>query len=253
MKLTSLPVERVWNHRLQIGHSTVGIANCNQTKINSNVRVPPSGVRGLISILCLFVTATFAQNPAYTKAMTDLVAEIQSTRFGIPLQPVANKMERIAAAEKAEWLPNYWVAYCYMQDSYAEKEDDKRDLLLDKADVYLEKADKLTPKNEEVEILRANLANARMAVKPAVRWMTYGGKVESALEKAKKISPNNPRIALLEAQGIFYTPEMFGGGKEKAKPVFDKAVALFATFKPASAMHPTWGLPTAQWMLSQIK
>lgn len=208
----------------------------------------------LITISLAFTIASaFAQNPTYTKAMEGLVAEIQSTRFGTILQPVANKMERIAATEKTEWLPNYWVAYCYMQDSYVEKDDDKRDLLLDKADTYLEKAAKLTQNNDEVEVLRANLANARMAVKPTTRWMTYGGKVENALEAAKKISPKNPRIALLEAQGIFYKPEMFGGGQEKAKPVFDKAVAQFAAFKPASAMHPNWGLPTAKWMLSQIK
>lgn len=213
---------------------------------------PPLGVRGL-TFLLLFSATTFAQNPAYEKAITGLVAEIQRTQFGVFLQPIANKMERIAATEKTEWLPNYWVAYCYMQDSYAEKEDDKRDLLLDKADVYLEKADKLAKNEAEVEILRANLANARMAVKPAIRWMTYGGKVESAMNAAKKISPQNPRIALLEAQGVFYTPEMFGGGKEKAKPIFDKAVAQFATFKPMSDMHPSWGLPTAQWMLSKIK
>ena len=223
-----------------------------------NFLVPPSGrqpllVRGLLFLIALTTLDSFAQNPAYEKAMMGLVTEIQSTRFGSTLQPAANKMERVAATEKTEWLPNYWVAYCYMQDSYVEKDDDKRDLLLDKADVFIEKAAKLTQNNDEVEILRANLANARMAVKPSFRWMTYGSKVENALEAAKKISPKNPRIALLEAQGIFYTPEMFGGGHEKSKPLFDKAIAQFATFKPASAIHPNWGLPTAKWMLLQIK
>jgi hypothetical protein len=206
-----------------------------------------------ISFLLAFSAATFAQNPAYTKAMEGLVTEIQNTRFGTILQPVANKMERIAAAEKAEWLPNYWVAYCYMQDSYTEKDDEKRDLLLDKADSYLENADKLVQNNDEVEVLRANLANARMAINPSIRWMKYGSRVEKAIENAKKINAENPRITLLEAQGIYYKPAAFGGGKEKSKPVFEKAVAQFATFKPTSAMAPNWGEVTAKWTLSQIK
>ena len=206
----------------------------------------------VISILILKVSVLSAQNPNYVKAMEGLVSEIQNTRFGTTLLPQANKMERIAAAEKAEWLPNYWVSYCYMMESYVEKDDDKRDLLLDKADVFVANIEKMKVTNDETEVLKANIANARMAVSPSIRWMKYGSVVEKALENAKKINPKNPRITLLEAQGVFYTPEMFGGGKAKAKPVFEKAMQQLSTFKPVSAMYPTWGESTAKWTLSQI-
>ena len=206
----------------------------------------------IISILILKVSVLSAQNPNYIKAMEGLVAEIQSVRFGTTLQPQANKMERIAATEKAEWLPSYWVSYCYLIESYVEKDDDKRDLLLDKADVFVANIEKMKVTNDETEVLKANIANARMAVSPSIRWMKYGSVVEKALENAKKINPKNPRITLLEAQGIFYTPEMFGGGKTKAKPIFEKAIEQFATFKPLSVMYPSWGEPTAKWTLSKI-
>ena len=205
----------------------------------------------IISMLLLSFSNLFAQNPAYTKAMEGLVAEIQGTQFGTSLQASANKMERIAATEKTEWLPNYWVAYCYMMDSYSEKDDDKKDLLLDKADVFVEKIEKLNPKSEEVEILKANIANARMAVSPSIRWMTYGGKVSKAIGAAQKINAENPRIALLEGQGLFYTPAMFGGGKDKAKPVLEKAMQQFAKFKPVSNLYPNWGESTVKWLLSK--
>ncbi len=205
----------------------------------------------IISIIIFSFSNLKAQNPAYFKAMESLVTEIQNAKFGSPLQLLANKMERIATTEKTEWLPNYWVAYCYMMDSYAEKDDDKKDQLLDKADTYLEKMDKLVKNNEEVEIMRANIANARIAVSPSFRWMKYGSKIDKALASAKKLNAQNPRISLLEAQGIFYTPAMFGGGKDKSKPVLEKAIEQFAKFKPVSTIHPNWGLPTAKWMLSQ--
>jgi hypothetical protein len=211
--------------------------------------------RILLTIIMLtFIFAkSNAQNPAYTKAMEGLVSEIQNTQFGSPLQASANKMERIATTEKTEWLPNYWVAYCCMIDSYSEQDAGKKDQLLDKADTYLSNVDKLVKDNDEVEVLRANLASARMAVNPQDRWMKYGGMVQKALGTAKKINPENPRIALLEGQGIFFTPENFGGGKAKAKPVLEKSMEQFAKFKPASSIHPIWGEPTAKWMLSQIE
>jgi hypothetical protein len=202
--------------------------------------------------LLMKMSVLFAQNPIYTKAMEGLVTEIQTAQFGTPLQPLANKMERIAATEKAEWLPNYWVAYCYLMDSYSEQDAGKKDQLLDKADTYLANVDKLVKDNDEVEVLRANLASARMAVNPQDRWMKYGGMVQKALGTAKKLNPENPRIALLEGQGIFFTPENFGGGKAKAKPVLDKSMEQFSKFKPVSNIHPNWGDMTAKWMLSQI-
>jgi hypothetical protein len=206
----------------------------------------------MISVgLLMKMSVMFAQNPNYTKAMEGLVTEIQSTQFGTPLQPLANKMERIAATEKTEWLPNYWVAYCYLMDCYAETDVTKKDMLLDKADIFLDRAEDLTKNNDEIEVLKANLASGRMTVNPADRWQKYGEIVVTALNNAKKINPENPRIALLEAQGIFYTPEAYGGGKEKSKPIFEKSIQQFSKFKPASNIQPNWGEIVAKWMLSQ--
>jgi hypothetical protein len=207
----------------------------------------------IISMMTFISSKSNAQNHAYIKAMEGLVNEIQNAKFGSSLQPFANKMERIAATEKTEWLPNYWVAYCYLMDSYSEKDDDKKDQLLDNADTYLEKIDKLVKDHDEVEIMRANIANARIAVSPSFRWMKYGSKIDKSLNFAKKLNPQNPRISLLEAQGIFYKPAMFGGGKAKSKPILEKSIELFAKFKPASSILPNWGEMTAKWMLSQIE
>lgn len=204
-----------------------------------------------VAVLIVTSSSIFAQNPNYLKAMESIVSEIQNTQFGVPLQSHANKMERIASAENTEWLPNYWVAYCYLIDSYSETDGEKKDLILDKADQFLANADNKNQKEEELEILRANLASARMSVSPQDRWQKYGQLSAKALSDAKKMNAKNPRIALLEAQGIFYTPEAFGGGKEKAKGIFDKALSQFGVYKVKSNIHPNWGENTAKYMLSQ--
>jgi hypothetical protein len=63
-----------------------------------------------------------------------------------------------------------------------------------------------------------------MIVDPQSRWSTYGQEGAGYLNKAKQLNPNNPRLYYLEGAGIFGTPEQFGGGKTKAKPVLQKAV-----------------------------
>jgi hypothetical protein len=61
------------------------------------------------------------------------------------------------------------------------------------------------------------------------------------IAKAKKINPENPRIFFLEGQGPFYKPKMFGGGKNKAQPYFEKAKELFAKEDKTSLLKPHWG------------
>ena len=205
-----------------------------------------------ISLLAVTFTETFAQNPAYLGAMEEAVAQVQSARFGTDLSENANKFERIAMAETREWLPNYWAAYCFMMNSYAEKNAEKKDILLEKAEKLIANAEKLMPNNDEIEVLKANIANARMAVSPQDRWEQYGAISGKALQAANKLNPENPRAKLLEAQGVFYTPEAFGGGKQKAKPLFENAIEKFSKFKPTSSIMPNWGEMTAKWTLSQI-
>jgi hypothetical protein len=96
-------------------------------------------------------------------------------------------------------------------------------------------------------------ATMRMLVDPQSRYMQYGTKMSEALAIAKKIDPNNPRVYLLEGQGLFGTPPQFGGGKDKAKVVFEKSLALFEVQKPETTIHPKWGKSTAEAMLARSK
>ena len=206
-----------------------------------------------ISFLSLIFVHAFAQKAEYVSAMENainLLSEFENTdntKQGI------SQLERIAAAEPNEWLPNYWAAYGLANLTYAETDADKKDLLLDKADKLLAAAEKMQPKNDEIEVLKAYLAGARMAVAPQDRWQKYGGAVATGLKNATQLNPENPRAKLLEAQGIFYTPEAYGGGKKKSIPMFEEALQKFSKFKPASSIAPSWGERAAQWLLSEAK
>lgn len=134
--------------------------------------------------------------------------------------------------------------------TYAAKSD-MIDTYCDKADAFLNKADSISPNNSEIYAMKAQVASARISVNPMTRGQKFGALAAELREKSKKLDPTNPRPYYLEGTALFYTPAMFGGGKDKAKPSLEKALAMYETFKPASSIHPAWGKGNTQYFLKK--
>ncbi|MGV3557450.1 hypothetical protein [Larkinella arboricola] len=203
----------------------------------------------MMAVLVFF--QAYAQNEKYTKAMEDAITSLTYTSPMPELQQTAGQFERIANAETAEWLPAYWASYTYMMLSFKETDNGRKDAMLDKANEFYKKIAGQQADNDELMVLAAALASARLAVDGENRWQEYVPVFQANLDKAKQKNPTNPRIYLLEGQSLYYTPEQFGGGKTVACPLLKQAAEKFATFKPASTIHPNWGLDTNQYLLSQ--
>ena len=93
----------------------------------------------------------------------------------------------------------------------------------------------------------------KMMVNPMERWQTEGQAAQQALGEAKKLDPENPRITLLEAEDLYFTPEQFGGSKEKGIELFKKALEQFKTYKLKGNLDPNWGQGEASYFISQAK
>jgi hypothetical protein len=207
-----------------------------------------------ILMTSLLGTAVFAQSDKFVKAMEALVPAVDTTHSLEALADLANSFERIANAEKTQWLPYYYAAFCYISKAnmlYVEQKNDQIDPLMDKAEPLLAKAEELQKDNSEIYCLKKMFNTGKMMADPMNRFMTYGPAAAEALETAKKLNPENPRVYLLEGQDKFYTPEQYGGSKEDAKKLFDEAMKKFESFKPESTIHPAWGLPQLKFMMSQ--
>ena len=196
----------------------------------------------LTSIAFVSISICAMAQSNYEKTMTSLVEQIEA----VPVMqesymPIANKMERVANAEADKWEAAYWMSYMYTIESFLKPSSAEKDAVLDIAQGYLDKAEKLSPNNDEIEVMKAQLATAKLSVDPQSRYMTYGAKFNDALEKAEKINPANPRTHYLRGTTLFYTPEGFGGGKEKALAEFKVAMEKFDNFKPKTAYMPKWG------------
>lgn len=210
----------------------------------------------------LLASFSFAQmQDKFLKAMEANIAILDTTKTADGYIDLANAFERIADAEKNQWLAYYYAAYCSASagtlvgtggDMMAAKAD-KTDPYADKADKLISKADELMKNNSEIYIVKKMIATLRMLGDPMNRYMTYGPEAQAMLDEAKKLNPDNPRVYILEGQDKYYTPEQFGGSKEEAKTLFEKAQKLFETFKPESSIHPNWGKGQLDYLLSQYK
>jgi len=194
----------------------------------------------LLSILLISALSTQAQeDDKFTRTMKSILSYLDTAQTKSTYQKSANKLERIAEAEKDEWLAYYWAAYCNVMLMNYEEDQDKGKQLLDKTDVFLLKADSLSPNNSEIYVLRGWWYSSQMRFGGSP--MKYGPLSGQAMDKAIELDGNNPRAYTMKAIGVFYTPSAFGGGKDKAKPIFETALKKFETFLPASEIHPDWG------------
>ncbi len=202
---------------------------------------------------------SFAQSEKYLATMQGKVVAADTTRNAEALKALSATFERIADAEKTQWLPYYYAALTTVNSGYMLTGGqmggmaDKLDPIADKAEALINKAEALSKENSEIFVVKKMIASLRMMADPMARYMQYGPVAQEALETARKLNPENPRTYLLEGQDKFYTPEQFGGSKTEAKKLFEMALAKYDTFKPASEIDANWGKGTTQYFLGQIK
>ncbi len=198
-------------------------------------------------------TQGFAQSEKFTKAMTAAIAQWDSAKTADDMLSVSATFERIAEAEKTQWLPYYYASLGQVLYAFMKNDMSNNDAYASKAEALLTKADGLQPDNSEISCVKSMIATMRMLVNPQARWQQYGATIQTELENAKKQDPANPRPYYLQGQNLRNTPEQFGGGCNSAKPLLEEAVKKFEAFKPASAIAPSWGKAQAEKVLATCK
>ncbi|MEJ7683801.1 MAG: hypothetical protein WKG06_39265 [Segetibacter sp.] len=163
---------------------------------------------------------------------------------------VSSSFERIGDTEKTQWLPYYYAGLALIRVGWMDQKIDK-DRNAEQVKALCIKAEAVG-KNAEIYSIRNMAATQQMLVNPQERWQTYGQEAAAALQQGMQSDPNNPRLYYLQGMSLFNTPEQFGGGKAKAKPVFEKAVALFKAEK-VKPLYPNWGQKIAEEQLAKCQ
>jgi hypothetical protein len=209
-------------------------------------------------IISLLLTVSFLSNGhaqgSYPEYMAKILSQVKPNASADDLISSVNNFERVANSTKEEWLPNYYCALFTATAGFQQKDPAKIDEMADKADGFISKAIAVAgEENSELLTVQAMIVNLRIMADPMSRGMKMSMQSAGLLQKAKQADPTNPRPWLLEGQSKLYTPEAFGGGKQAAKPIFEKAAALFKEFKPKSEIMPNWGNEQMTGLLEQCK
>ena len=165
----------------------------------------------------------------------------------------ASYFENLTVHKPGQWLALYYTALCYIQASYKVVSDNAKDELMDKAQPCIDHAFRLKPEEPELGVLQAFLYQSRIQINPEMRGMSYSMKADACLKKAAAAEDGNPRAWSLMGYNIYHTPAIFGGGAEKALPLFLKAKDKYQTFRPLLPFMPEWGEPENQQMIAECR
>lgn len=210
--------------------------------------------KSLTLILAMISISSFAQttNDKFQTGVKKGLEMLKTAQSSDDFLKTSNYFERIAQAETKEWLPAYYAAYGNLIAGLMNKDKALQDQYFDKALLQIEQSNTLSAENSEIYALKGYIQFMKMSVDPQAR-LSFMGASAASLGKAKTLNPENPRTYLINGQNTFYTPEAFGGGKVKAKPILENAVAKFTIFKPATEIDPMWGAERAKALLDQCK
>lgn len=187
------------------------------------------------------------------QAMQKNVSILDSAKEASSFQNANNAFERIGNANQKEWLPLYYQSYCNIMIGMKQDDNNKKDEYYDRAQKLIGRADSLSHDNSEIAVLQSFIISMEISIDPMTRGQNLGMQSAMFISKAIQLNKENPRAYLLKGSGLMYTPPQYGGGKDKALPVLEEAVAKFKSFKPASPVMPHWGEARANAVLEQCK
>lgn len=205
----------------------------------------------ILTILVIFQLNVCAKDEIMLLELTKK-AEIAWLQFNEEaIMDLYSFSERLVNADEKNYDAKYfnlYSQYLLINKAMVNENDELFDLYYDAS---LEKGEKLA-KNKtyrsEVKVLLAAITMMKIANSP-MQAPFLSGKVHAYLDEAKSIQPNNPRIAIVRGMMKFNTPGMFGGSKEDAEALFNKAISIFEKNDFSAEFDPQWGkLEAYAWL-----
>ena len=206
-------------------------------------------MKHLIIIATLIVSGLVNAQTNYEKGMNKAF-ELWKNNNSIE---ASNLFERIAAAEPDNWLPPYYAAQINVLYSFGEQDEEKLTAQLKKAQDLINDATAISKENPEIMVLQALLHTAWVAYDGATYGMTLSGKVVELYTRAAKKAPNNPRVVFCKAEWDMGGAKYFGQDTTPFCKDIERAIELFANFKPETPFHPNWGKERAEQVLATCK
>lgn len=206
-----------------------------------------------------FLFATVFAQQTYEQQMQAELTNLDQAKNINEYSQLATNFERIAATQKAQWLPFYYAAFCNAKIGWLKQDKDPDNIgpFADKAEQQIEKAKSLLDTTQQKQLselycIFSMINRARVFINPQTYGPQYGPLASRYTYLARQRDPDNPRALYLEGWEKFATPKMWGGDKAKAKELLAEAKQKLDAH-PASGLEPRWGKTEVEDILRQIK
>ena len=203
----------------------------------------------LITIIAMFVASIVSAQTQFDQGMKKA---LQTWKNGNSTEALV-QFEKIASVEKTNWLPNYYIALINTTQAFGEQDKTKMLSLIESAQKAQDFCNDLAMDNPEVLVMQAMIHTASIVYDPMTNGQKLSGDVMYILNKAYKIAPENPRVVFQKASFEIGLAQYFGQDTKPMCAQIEKSIELFATFKPETAFHPSWGLDKAQEAVKACK
>ena len=209
----------------------------------------------IVMLLFAFLVIENAKADDYSEAMMKAMKKMGDAadkNDKAALLKSRGDFERILQLKKNEWMVNYYlgfVDYMLSRTAVEEKNNDDMKKYTESALSLLDKATDVKDDFADAYIMKMAVQGNRWQYEPD-KMNDIIAKTQEAKDRAMKLEPENPRYYLVDGYMTFYTPESFGGGVDKAQPMFEKAWEYSKTYKPKDETYPNWGNDQAAGMVA---
>jgi tetratricopeptide (TPR) repeat protein len=205
----------------------------------------------IITLLIAGINISSISASDFEKGMLKGIEMLTASSNAEASTEVTNFFARLSEVNKGEWLPLYFAAYSSLKSGFQQTESSKKDEFYKQGLEYVRRANAIKPDNSEILTMEGYLKLMYISNSAMTRAPSQTGEAIELLEKAKALDPSNPRPWLVHGQNTLFTPAFFGGGEKNAKPLLEKAMSLYKSYKPASAIMPDWGKERCEKLLEQ--
>lgn len=163
----------------------------------------------------------------------------------------ANHFERIANAEKENWLPYYYASQVKIVQSFPMADVAKKEQLLDEAQKLLDRSKELGGEEVELMVLQAMLHTARLTVNPSIYGMKLSPVINGIYSEALSKAPENPRVKLSKAEWDMGSASFFGKDPKIFCPDLQASLELFSKETHSKLTAPAWGEDRAKMLIAE--
>jgi hypothetical protein len=186
------------------------------------------------------------------------VAKLDKASSAKQYQQLSKEFLQIAQAQKNQWLPYYYAAYCDARISWMKKETDPDNIqqfaekAIDEANKAMALLDTSAQKKElsEIYCLLSMANRAIVYINPMTYGRKYGIIAMQNTALARQSNPDNPRALYIEGWEKYATPKLYGGDKQKAKELL---LAAQQKINGDAGIDPHWGRADIEELLRKIK